>query len=51
MLDAWIIEELKKKDLELEKDERPFLELPIEYDELRDQPNNNSERGIIEIQL
>ena len=30
MIPCWIIEKLKEKEKEIEKEERPFLELPIE---------------------
>jgi hypothetical protein len=52
MLDAWIIEEVKRKKEEQEEQERPFLELPLadpkEYEEkIEEEP----ERGIVKIQL
>jgi len=52
MLDAWIVEELRRIELEKEEQERPFLELPIadpkEYEEkIEEEPK----RGVIIIQL
>lgn len=56
MLDAWIIEELRKRELEKEEQERPFLELPIadpkEYKEkIKEKIKEKSKRGVIIIQL
>lgn len=51
MLDAWIIEEIERREHE---EERPFLELPL-YDEppppVTKPPEDEVERGVIVIDL
>lgn len=50
MLDAWIIEEIERRERE---PERPFLELPL-YDEPpppETKPEDESNRGVIIIDL
>lgn len=39
MLDAWIIEELRKKEAEQQEENRPFLELEVPL-EIEEQDNN-----------
>lgn len=53
MLDAWIIEELRKREEIEAENERPFLELPIPIDEREydDEIIEDPMRGVIEIQL
>ena len=34
MLDAYIISEIKKREQEKRQEERPFLELPLPYDNI-----------------
>lgn len=49
MLEAWIIEEIKRR--EREKEERPFLELPIFDPEYEEEIEEEFEYGIVRIQL
>lgn len=54
MLDAWIIEEIKRRQEKKEERESPFLELPIdyfEYEEYEEKVEEEPKRGVIEIQL
>jgi hypothetical protein len=52
MLDAWIIEELKRQEEKKIEQEKPFLELPIpEPEECEEEIKEEAERGVIKIQL
>lgn len=51
MLDAWIIEQLKKKEKEIEKDDRPVLELPLYEDIIDDEKESEEEKEVVVIQL
>jgi hypothetical protein len=54
MLDAWIIEQIRREEErqhELEE-ERPFLEIPMfDPEEYFEEEEEESDRGVIEIQL
>lgn len=52
MLDAYIIEEIKRRERERQERERPQLELPIIEDELEQEvPKSDEEESVIIIQL
>lgn len=52
MLDAWVIEKIKREEEEKQEQKRPFLELPIvEQEEREEKIEDKLERGVIEIQL
>ena len=52
MLDAWIIEEIRRRERMKEEQERPFLELPIDDPrECEEKIEEKPKRGVIEIQL
>jgi hypothetical protein len=52
MLDAWIIEELRRKEKEIVEQERPFLELPIDDPKKYEKKiEEEPKRGVVEIQL
>ena len=52
MLDPWIIEEIRKREERIRRDERPMLEIPIE-EPRRDEADRvvgeeeESERGVV----
>jgi len=50
MLDPWIIEEIRKREDQNQKDERPVLEIPLEDREGDDQQvreEDKAERGVV----
>ena len=52
MIDAWIIEEIRKKEEELREDNRERLELPIPiYEEPPKEDKDDVDRGVIVLQL
>lgn len=51
MLDAWIIEELRRIEQEQLEYEQPFLELPLPIEDDEEEIIKEPERGVIRIQL
>jgi len=51
MLDAWIIEEIRREEEKKQEQERPFLELPLKQEEYEDKIEEEQKRSVIKIQL
>ncbi len=59
MLDPWIIEEIRKREDRIRREERPMMEIPLEYDyeqdpeaeEKRRQDGDKVERGVVILDL